>query len=203
MAKAKAEPKATREVILDAALQTLKEQGFARTSARAIARAGEFNQALIFYHFGSVNELLLAALDRIGEERLARYRAAVEEAKTFEELVAVAARIYREDLEQGHMTVVAEMIAGSVADPELRPEMMTRTQVWVDFVEEVAARALAGSPFAGMLHARDVAFALVAFYCGVNIFTRLEEDHSRTEALFDMAARAAPLLQPMFPGGLA
>jgi AcrR family transcriptional regulator len=203
MAKAKAEPKATREVILDAALQTLKEQGFARTSARAIARAGEFNQALIFYHFGSVNELLLAALDRIGEERLARYRAAVEEAKTFEELVAVAARIYREDLEQGHMTVVAEMIAGSVADPELRPEMMTRTQVWVDFVEEVAARALAGSPFAGMLQARDVAFALVAFYCGVNIFTRLEEDHSRTEALFDMAARAAPLLQPMFPGGLA
>ena len=203
MAKAKAEPKATREVILDAALQTLKEQGFARTSARAIARAGEFNQALIFYHFGSVNELLLAALDRIGEERLARYRAAVEEAETFEELVAVAARIYREDLEQGHMTVVAEMIAGSVADPELRPEMMTRTQVWVDFVEEVAARALEGSPFAGMLQARDVAFALVAFYCGVNIFTRLEEDHSRTEALFDMAARAAPLLQPMFPGGLA
>ncbi len=45
-----------------------------------------------------------------------------------------------------------------------------------------------------------MAFALVAFYCGVNIFTRLEEDHARTEALFDMAANAAPLLQPFFPG---
>ncbi len=145
------EPRETREVILDAALRTLQEQGFARTSARAIARAGDFNQALIFYHFGSVNELLLAALDHIGEDRLARYKAAVEDAKTFEDLVAVAARIYREDLEQGHMTVVAEMIAGGVADPELRPEIMTRTQVWVDFVEGVVERVLAGSPFAGML----------------------------------------------------
>jgi AcrR family transcriptional regulator len=197
---AKAEPRETREVILDAALQTLKEQGFARTSARAIARTGEFNQALIFYHFGSINELLLAALDHIGEDRLARYKAAVEEAKTFEDLVAVAARIYREDLEQGHMTVVAEMIAGGVADPELRPAIMSRTQVWVDFVQGVVERVLSGSPFAGMLPARDVAFALVAFYCGVNIFTRLEEDHARTEALFDMAARAAPLLQPFISG---
>ena len=44
--------------IVEAAIETLKTEGFAGASARAIARTGGFNQALVFYHFGSVNELL-------------------------------------------------------------------------------------------------------------------------------------------------
>jgi AcrR family transcriptional regulator len=37
--------------------------GFAGASAREIARRADCNQALVFYHFGSVTELLLAGLD--------------------------------------------------------------------------------------------------------------------------------------------
>ena len=81
----------TRKRIVDAALKTLKQEGFAGATSRAIARAGGFNQALIFYHFGSLDGLLLAALDQTSEERLRRYRAAVEEAQTPEELAEVAA----------------------------------------------------------------------------------------------------------------
>ena len=51
---------ATRSRIIEAALQTVREEGFAETTARAIARHGGFNQALIFYHFGSVDALLVA-----------------------------------------------------------------------------------------------------------------------------------------------
>ena len=65
-------PATTKERIVVAALETLKEEGFAGTSARAIARRGNFNQALIFYHFGTLNDLLLAALDRTSAERMAR-----------------------------------------------------------------------------------------------------------------------------------
>src|SRR5947208_16019504 len=55
---------ATRKRIVMAAVETLKQEGFAGTSARAVARTGGFNQALVFYHFGSMTELLLAASTR-------------------------------------------------------------------------------------------------------------------------------------------
>jgi AcrR family transcriptional regulator len=45
--------------------------GFAGASAREIARRADCNQALVFYHFGSVTELLLAGLDDVSTRRLA------------------------------------------------------------------------------------------------------------------------------------
>jgi AcrR family transcriptional regulator len=55
--------------IVDAALRTLTSAGYANTSVRAIATTGAFSPALVFYHFGSVDALLLAVLDRISDER--------------------------------------------------------------------------------------------------------------------------------------
>ena len=54
---------------------------FAGASARAIAREGSFNQALIFYHFASVRNLLLAVLDLISERRMSEYRPPFERAR--------------------------------------------------------------------------------------------------------------------------
>jgi AcrR family transcriptional regulator len=194
----RAPAKATKDIIIEAALRTLRDLGYSRTTARAVAREGGFNQALIFYHFGSLKNLLLAALDRTSDARLERYRQAVAEAHSFEDLVGVAMTIYREDLEEGHMTVASEMIAGGVTDPELRPQIVARAHRWVDFVEEAIRPMLERSPFGVVAPPRNMAFALVAFYCGVNIFSRLEEDHAQTDALFEMAARVAPLLSPFF-----
>ena len=64
----------TRSRILDAAIETLRTEGFLGTTARGIARAGDFNQALLFYHYGSVDEVLIAAIHRMSEERLVLYR---------------------------------------------------------------------------------------------------------------------------------
>src|SRR3954447_9194018 len=75
----------TRDHIVETTLQALAEDGFAGATSRAIARRGKFNQALVYYYFGSLDALLLAALDRTSAERLARYRAAVETAATLEE----------------------------------------------------------------------------------------------------------------------
>src|SRR3954453_23010751 len=98
--------KPTAQTIVDAALETLREEGFAGATSSAIARRGGFNQALVFYHFGSLDGLLLAALDASSTERLERYRAEVGPLTTPEELVATMARIYAEHRESGHLTVV-------------------------------------------------------------------------------------------------
>jgi AcrR family transcriptional regulator len=185
---------ATRHQIIEAALETLKRDGFAGASSRAIARAGGFNQALIFYHFGSLDGLLLAALDHTGEERLERYRGAVAAASSVDELLAALARLYAEDRERGHMTVVAQMVAGSAARPELKPALLGRMKPWIALCEEALEKAYVWLRLPELVPRHELAYSLVTFYIGVNLMTQLEEDRSRTDALFARLEAVAPLL---------
>jgi len=188
---------ATRGRIVDAAIETLKREGFAGTSARAIADTGGFNQASIFYHFGGVTELLLASLQETGDRRMASYRDAVADARTLPDLVEVAARIYREDLDVGHITVLAELIAGTSAEPGLGPRIVEQVRPWLDFTEEAVARVLGGSALERLVPVRDVAYAVVALYLGLELLSHLDRDPSAAERLFEVARGAAPLLGPL------
>src|ERR1700737_1786334 len=68
---------ATRDRLVEAALTTLRTRGFPGTTAPAIARPGKLHQWLIFYRFGSLDRLLLEALDLTSARRLERYQAAL------------------------------------------------------------------------------------------------------------------------------
>src|SRR5262249_36639909 len=131
---------ATRLQMVEAALATLKEEGFAGTTARAVARRGGFNQALVYYHFGGLNELLLAALDASSVARLERYREAIESAGSTEELIARARELFHEDVESGQATVVSELVGASLAQPELMTEMVARTRPWLDLARSTLER---------------------------------------------------------------
>jgi AcrR family transcriptional regulator len=184
----------TRKRIVDAALETLKKEGFAGATSRAIAREGSFNQALIFYHFGSLDGLLLAALDQTSAERLEHYREAVDQADTAEELAKVAATVYAEDRDRGHMTVVSQMVAGSVARPELAREVVARMEPWIELCEDALRKALGATPAGEVVPLRDLAYAVVTFYLGLNLLTHLDADRERTEAVVARLQGLAPLL---------
>ena len=184
----------TRERILEAALETLKTQGFAGATSRAIARTGKFNQALVFYHSGSLEGLLLAALDRTAEERFDRYRDAVHSAESAEDLLAAIGRLYDEDRERGHMTVVAQMVAGSAARPSLKPALLERMEPWIDLCEEAIEKGLRWLGWPELVPRRELAYAFVTFYLGVNLMTLLDDDRARTDALFARIGEVAPLL---------
>jgi AcrR family transcriptional regulator len=197
MIKTRARPGAeTRQRIVDAALDVLKREGFAGATSRAIARAGGFNQALIFYHFGSLDALLLAALDHTSAQRLERYRKAVDEAETVEELVSVAVGIHAEDRETGHTTVVAQMIAGSVARPELAPAMIARMEPWIDLCERALVKGFRRLGLTTALPTRDIAYAVATFYLGVNLLTHLDEGR-RIDSLFRRIEELAPIVSPL------
>ena len=176
-------PEGTRRQILEAALETLKQEGFAAATSRAVATRGGFNQALVFYYFGSMDALLLAALDWTSEERLDAYRAALADARTVDELLAAASRLYREDRDSGHISVVSQMIAGSIVRRELAPEMIVRMQPWIDLTEQVLERVLTGAGLPRSIPTRDLAYAVATFYLGVNLLTHLDPDGTRTDAL--------------------
>ncbi len=186
-------PGATKPRIVDAALETLRSNGFAGASARQIARAGGFNQALIFYHFGSVRNLLLAALDTVSARRMAAYGPVFERAQTISELAALAREIYAEDLQNGYVTVLGEMVAGGVSDPELGREVASRLQPWMEMVERKLSVLVSGSLLEPLIPARDVAFAIVALYLGIDLLSQLDGDHARAESLLDLGVRYAPL----------
>src|ERR1700689_3367258 len=126
----------TKLQIAEAALETLKAKGFAGASARVIAQAGGFNQALIFYHFGSVRNALLAALDLISERRLHEYQPAFAAAQTASELGRLARSIYDQDLERGYITALGEMVSGGVSDPTLGAEVAARIEPWIEMVRD-------------------------------------------------------------------
>jgi AcrR family transcriptional regulator len=189
----------TKERIVDAALGTLKTNGFAGTSAREIAKTGGFNQALIFYHFGSVQNLLLAALDVVSERRLRAYHPAFERARTLSELAVLARDIYREDLENGYVTVLGEMVAGGVSNLELGRQVVARLEPWVEMVERKVRALVAGSLLAPVIPARDLAFAIIALYLGIDMLSHLDGDHTRAQSLLDLGISAAPIAQALLP----
>ncbi len=189
----------TKSKIAEAALDTLKVKGFAGSSAREIARFGKFNQALIFYHFGSVQNLLVAALDLVSARRMRAYAPAFELAQTVSELASLAREIYAEDLENGYVTVLGEMVAGGVSNAELGGQVVTRLQPWIDMVERKLRALLAGSLFESLVPPRDLAFAIIALYLGIDMLSHLEGDHTRAQSLLDLGVRYAPLAGALLP----
>jgi AcrR family transcriptional regulator len=184
----------TRQILVEAAITTLKEDGFAGASARAIADRAGSNQGLIFYHFGSVANLLLAALDAVSAERLARYGTVVSGAGSLSQLVDAATDIFREDLDAGYVTVLAEMIAGASATPGLGAEVAARIGSWTQFTESALEETLRDSPLGAILPASDLAYGIVALYLGLEMLSHLEGDRAPAIALFAHAAQIAGLL---------
>jgi AcrR family transcriptional regulator len=189
----------TKLQIVEAALATLKTKGFAGASARVIAQAGGFNQALIFYHFGSVRTLLLAALDLISQRRMDEYGPAFEAAVTAPELARLARTIYDDDLERGNITALGEMVGGGVSDAALGSEVAARIEPWIGMVQRKLEQLLAGSPLRVLGSPRDLAFGIVAAYFGVDMLSHLQRDRTRAESLLDLATRLAALADGVLP----
>src|SRR5262245_43606256 len=59
----------TRRALLDAAVESLIEVGFARTTTLEVQRRAEVSRGALLHHFPSKTELLVAAVDHLAEMR--------------------------------------------------------------------------------------------------------------------------------------
>ncbi len=184
---------ATRQALVEAAIETLQAEGFAGSSARSIARRAGCNQGLVFYHFGSVVNLLLAALDAVSSQRLERYAGAVDAVGSPSELVDVAASIFEDDLDAGHVSVLVEMMAGASSTPGLGAEVAERIAPWTEFARRSIDAALGDSALASVIPPGDVAHAVVAMYVGLEMLSHLDGDRSPALALFGHVRTLAAL----------
>jgi AcrR family transcriptional regulator len=143
------------------------------------SRRGEFNQALIFYHFGGVNELLLAAVDELSARRCQRYEHRLEGVSSLRELVVVAGELHAEDLQDGHITVLSQMLAAAATNPELRRPMFERFEPWIAIVERTVARAIEDTPYAQLVPVRDLALAITGEFVGLELLLNLTDQDER------------------------
>ncbi|HEX3764146.1 MAG TPA: helix-turn-helix domain-containing protein [Kofleriaceae bacterium] len=65
----------TRRALLDAAVQSLIEVGFARTTTLEVQRRAEVSRGALLHHFPSKAELLVAAVDHLAEMRAREMKA--------------------------------------------------------------------------------------------------------------------------------
>jgi AcrR family transcriptional regulator len=186
----------TRDRIIDAALETVRVEGLVGTSARAIARTGDFNQALVFYHFGSIDDLLLAALERANDRRIDRFRDRLLEVNSLEGLVGIAADLHGNIDDPDHPALVA-IVAGWSTSSEAGKRVLATLREWDELVESALQRSLVGTPFAQVVPTKDMAHAISALFLGIELMSRLDRDDERTASLFGALGAAAQLAGPI------
>jgi AcrR family transcriptional regulator len=177
----------------------LKSRGFNGASARSVAAEAGVNQALVFYHFGTVAELLLAALDEVSARRLRRYSSELVEVRDLVSLVELAARMFREDIDSGDITVLAEMISGSSSNPELGAEVAKRMAAWKGFASTAIESGLTGSGLSSLVPMDEAAHAAVALFLGLEMLSHLEGDRAAATSLFELLAGLAPMFGALSP----
>lgn len=82
----------TRRRILDAAEQLFCERGFAATSVREIVQKARVTNPMLYYYFGSKDELLRELLQSRCDEGLAELQETLREARTPSDVLARVAR---------------------------------------------------------------------------------------------------------------
>ncbi|MBV9379508.1 MAG: TetR/AcrR family transcriptional regulator [Streptosporangiaceae bacterium] len=189
----------TRAALIAGAIATLRGSGFAAASARRVAKQAGCNQALIFYHFGSVPDLLMAALEDISARRMAAYRGLLGHTGTLADLVDSAREIVMTDLDEGHVTVLVEMISGAQSVPGLGERIAACLAPWREFAEKAVRDVLAASPVASLVPAEQAAHAVVAGILGLELLASLDGDRAGVLALFDRARTLGALLDRLRP----
>jgi AcrR family transcriptional regulator len=127
---------------LDAAERLLIKEGAAGISTRQLAREAGHNHGLVHYYFGSVDELLLQALERFTNRVVDRQRAMYASDAPFAQKWRTAMSYIEEDLAAGYPKVWAELEALAWNRPALRRRLRTVSDRWRSLLRDALAEAI-------------------------------------------------------------
>jgi len=166
----------TRDKLLLAAQEALVEDGITHVSARTVATRAGVNQALVFYHFGTVSELVAAAARARTGASLDHYREQFAAVDSLTGLLALGERLHAREREEGNVALMAQLMAGAQRDEVLAGAARHAMDVWRAEVESVVRRVLAPSPVADVVDADGLARAISAAFIGLELYDGVDPD---------------------------
>jgi AcrR family transcriptional regulator len=182
----------TKQRLIDGAMQAIRAHGIAGVSARTVAAAAGVNQALVFYHFGTVDDLLAAACQAATAERVGRYRDRFAAVGSLRELLDLGRELHAEEAKQGNVTVLAQLLAGAQTDERLAAPVRSALHLWSDEIQTVLHRLLDNSPLADVADPAGLAHAVAAAFIGLELYEGV--DPAGAGAALDALQRLAVLL---------
>lgn len=174
----------TRRALLDAAVESLIEVGFARTTTLEVQRRADVSRGALLHHFPSKAELLVAAIAHLAEMRaheLKRLSAELPEGRARTDAVL---GLLWQCFSGTFFQVAMELRTAARTDPELRPVLATAERVLRDGIV-AQARTLFGkdvSEHPGLERALDLTLQLMI---GAAMSAVLHGDDKRLDDLIE------------------
>ncbi len=194
---------ATIGKLLDAAIGSLADVGYARTSVSEICSRAGVSHGALFCHFGSRLELISAAAEEVGRRHLERLRAEFEPAeqatRSESDTLARAVRFLDAAAHSRMNAVWHELLVASRTDEELRPAVRRAMGRYAKRIEATAAE-LFGAEHYDPVHFRSAVWALICMFDGLALGTALDfgASHPRADIV-----RLAPEIARLVLNGVA
>jgi AcrR family transcriptional regulator len=157
----------TRAALVDATIATLAQQGFSETSARAVAERAGVAPGGVFYHFGTMDDLLAEVFTTCLDRRIARLRAALD--VPVAGLSVAFTDAVRDEFAHPESRAVLELVVGAITSPLLAERVRAGLDQSVAFTREVIDRLLADSPLAAILPLELVAQVAASAFFGLAV----------------------------------
>lgn len=180
--------------LVEAAVAVMQSDGIAALSARSVSQKAGVAQGLVFYHFGSVTELVAQACVTATQERVELHRERFEAASGFGDLVSLARDVQAAERETGNVSILGQALAVAQTDAELARAMRTALDLWREPILAVSRRLLdASSPFVGLVDAETFTDLLMAAFVGFELTDAVREDGVTDRSFAALEAVAATL----------
>src|SRR5678815_5640441 len=111
--------------LLDAAVESLIEVGFARTTTLEVQRRAEVSRGALLHHFPSKTELLVAAVDHLAEMRARELKMLAAQLPDGRARTDAVLELLWQCFSGTFFQVAMELRTAARNDPELRPVLAT------------------------------------------------------------------------------
>lgn len=168
-----------RPAILEAAQATLRRDGFAGLTTRAVARAAGVPLSHIHYHFGSKEGLVLELLAHLDRQIFERQSRMFDAAMPLSARWRMACDFLDQDLDSGYVRLLQECTAQGWSNRRIAGKVRQLTGRWLSLLARVAEEAepVLGpySPFTP----REVATLVAKAFLGAESMLLLGVDEKR------------------------
>ena len=187
----------TQQQLMAAALEVMGTKGMEGATARAIADQAGVNQSLIFYHFGSVTQLLIAAVNDMSDTRFAVYEIALAKATTIDDLLKITFEVFEEDRHGPSYVVLSQMVSGAQNVAEIATALEPLFEKFIALTKTSLQRILGDIELPVGLTFDDIAIGIISLFLGVRLIGSIPKYDNNVDSLLKKVQNSGPLINLM------